>query len=161
MRIRPLPPPQTMPPDPGFEIHVNILGDWAASEARLEQACRAALASEGHEKGEVSITLLDDDGIGALNQEYFQKDGPTDVIAFPLHEPGEAVLGDIYLGFEQARRQASELGIPLEEELPRLTIHGVLHLLGYQHPEGEERLESEMFHRQEELLEKFLSSFPG
>ena len=150
-----------MPPDPSFEIHVNNLGEWRVSEDRLAEACRAALFSEGHRLGEVSITLLDDDGIRSMNQEYFRKDGPTDVIAFPLHGPGESVLGDIYLGFEQARRQASELGIPLEEELPRLTIHGVLHLLGYQHPDGEERLGSEMFHRQEELLEDFLSSLPG
>jgi probable rRNA maturation factor len=150
-----------MPPDPSFEIHVNNLGDWRVSEDRLAEACRRALFSEGQRLGEVSITLLDDDGIRSMNQEYFQKDGPTDVIAFPLHGPGEPVLGDIYLGFEQARRQASELGIPLEEELPRLTIHGVLHLLGYQHPDGEERLGSEMFRRQEELLKDFLSSFPG
>jgi probable rRNA maturation factor len=150
-----------MPPDPNFEIHVNNLGEWRVSEDRLAEACRADLFSEGHRLGEVSITLLDDDGIRSMNQEYLQKDGPTDVIAFPLHGPGEPVLGDIYLGFEQARRQASELGIPLEEELPRLTIHGVLHLLGYQHPDGEERLGSEMFLRQEELLEEFLSSSPG
>ena len=58
----------------------------------------------------------------------------------------------MYLGFEQASRQAADLQVPLEEELLRLVVHGTLHVLGYQHPEGEDREMSEMFRLQEELV---------
>ncbi len=84
--------------------------------------------------------------------------GPPTFIAFALHSEGDPVLGDVYLGFDQARRQASELGVPVEEELLRLAIHGTLHLLGYRHPEGSDRFESEMFRRQEKLLRRLLDS---
>jgi len=141
----------------GIEIQVNKVGSWSVPEGLLERGCRELLHAEGIREGEISITLLDDDGIRGLNQEYLGKDWPTDVIAFPLQAQGDPVLGDVYLGFEQAQRQASELGIPLDEELLRLAIHGALHLLGYQHPEGEDRFDSEMFLKQEELLSRVLS----
>ncbi|MGD2122474.1 MAG: rRNA maturation RNase YbeY [Gemmatimonadota bacterium] len=143
------------------EIHVNIVGPWAAPEALLEKGCRAALHACGTRHGEVSLTLLDDAGISALNQDYFQKDFPTDVIAFSLHAPGDPVLGDVYLGYEQACRQADELDIRLEEELLRLAIHGTLHVLGFDHPEGEDREESDMYRTQEELLSQVLAGPPG
>lgn len=137
-----------------IEVLVNNTGSWPLPEGLLEEGARSALDSEGIQEAEVSLTLLDDDGIRQLNLAYFEKDRPTDVIAFALHEPGSPILGDVYLGFEQARRQAAELGIPLEEELFRLAIHGTLHLLGFRHPEGDERFESEMYVRQEELVKK-------
>ncbi len=111
----------------------------------LADGCRAVLDMEGVREGEISVTLLNDEGIQKLNRDYFGKDRPTDVIAFALHARGEPVLGDIYVGFEQALRQASELELPLEEELLRLVIHGALHVLGYKHPDGEDRIDSEMF----------------
>jgi probable rRNA maturation factor len=95
---------------------------------------------------------MDDQAIQAMNAEYFRKDRPTDVIAFALHGPGEPVLGDVYLGYEQAARQAEELDVPLPEELMRLVIHGTLHVVGYRHPEGEDRFEAEMYQKQEALL---------
>jgi probable rRNA maturation factor len=150
-----------MPEPSGVEVLVNNPGSWQVSEARLKDACRLVLDSEEIPEAEVSVTLLADRDIQDLNQEYFKKDRPTDVIAFPLHGPGEPVLGDIYVGFEQAERQASDLGIPLDEELLRLTIHGTLHVLGYKHPEGEDRFEGKMFARQEELLRLFLEAGTG
>ena len=141
----------------GIEIQVNKGGSWSVPEGLLERGCREVLHAEGLREGEISITLLDDEGIRALNQEYLGKDWPTDVIAFALQAQGDPVLGDVYLGFEQAQRQASELHIPLDEELLRLAIHGALHLLGYHHPEGEDRFDSEMFLKQEELLSRVLS----
>lgn len=142
-------------------VQVSIQGDWQVSVQLLSDACRFTLSSEGFDRGEVSVALLDDEGISGLNQKYFGKDGPTDVIAFPLYEDGEAPVGDLYLGFEQARRQASELGVPLPEELVRLVVHGTLHILGHTHPEGPDRAESPMYRRQEELLRTFLTSRPG
>lgn len=146
---------------PSLDVQVSVLGDWPIGTEALAAACRFTLSSEGCLEGEVSLAILDDEGILALNQEYFGKEAPTDVIAFPLYGEGESVLGDLYLGFDEASRQASELGIPLEEELLRLTIHGTLHILGHIHPEGSDRAESPMYRLQEELLVNFLSSRPG
>ncbi len=137
-------------------VLVNQVGSWSLPAELLERGIKAVLAAEGTGQGEVSITFLDDEGIVDLNLRFFDKDQPTDVIAFALQEKGEPLLGDIYVGYEQARRQASELSIPLDEELLRLAIHGTLHLLGHHHPEGEERFGSEMFRRQEELLHRIL-----
>jgi probable rRNA maturation factor len=91
-----------------------------------------------------------------LNRRYLGKDRPTDVIAFTLGEGGDLV-GDVYLGVGQARRQADELGIPLGEELARLAIHGTLHVLGHDHPEGPDRELSPMFELQERLLREVLA----
>lgn len=117
----------------------------------LEAAVRHTWRAEGRGSGEVSVTLLDDDAIAELNRTYLGRDGPTDVIAFTLSE-GALPMGDVYLGARQAARQAEEYGVSLAEELVRLAVHGTLHVLGYDHPEGAERLESDMFVRQEALV---------
>jgi probable rRNA maturation factor len=141
---------------PAPEILVNQVGPWALPSEWIARGVREALVAEGAREGEVSVTFLGDEEMGSMNREYFGKDRPTDVIAFALHEEGQPVLGDIYVGYDEARRQASELSIPVDEELLRLAIHGALHILGHRHPEGEERVGSEMFRRQEELLSKAL-----
>jgi probable rRNA maturation factor len=144
------------PGEEGLDVLVNSVGSWPVPRDLVERGVMESLRAEGVNAGEVSVTFLDDRGIEVLNREYFGKDRPTDVISFPLHEPGQPLLGDIYVGYEEARRQAEELSIPLDEELLRLAIHGTLHLLGHQHPEGDERAGSEMFRRQEELLRRVL-----
>ena len=106
--------------------------------------------------GEISLTLLDDDSIRELNLTYLGKNAPTDVISFALHEGDEPVLGDVYVGYEQAAIQAAEAAISVEEELARLSIHGTLHVLGYDHPDTEARSSSEMFVLQERLVRKLL-----
>ena len=146
---------------PVIMVMVNDLGSWNVPEHLLAKGCRTVLDSEGIRGGEISITLLDDEGIMVLNQEYFGENSPTDVIAFALYESGEPVLGDIYLGFEQAKRQASELDVPLYEELLRLVIHGTLHVLGHEHSDGANRVQSEMFLKQEELLRSVLEPGSG
>ncbi|CAA9361094.1 MAG: hypothetical protein AVDCRST_MAG68-4796 [uncultured Gemmatimonadetes bacterium] len=125
---------------------------------RVEAAVRHVLSAEGIEEAEISLALLDDGAIAAMNQEYLEHEGPTDVITFAMHEGDEPPLGDIYVGVEQAVRQAAEFGATPAEEVLRLAVHGALHVLGYEHPDGPERVESEMFIRQEELLRSFLSS---
>lgn len=122
----------------------------------LEQAVLRVLAEEGVDAAEISLTLLDDAEIARLNREYLDHPGPTDVISFPLEAPGVVLVGDIYIGAEQARRQAEEVGAPLREELLRLAVHGTLHVLGYEHPEGPDREGSPMYLRQEELLAALL-----
>ena len=101
---------------------------------------------------EVSITLTDDAHIHALNREYRAVDRPTDVISFALNESeepeiagGPAIdgLGDIVLSVERAKAQAAEYGHSLRREIVFLTVHGMLHLLGYDHVEEAERQEME------------------
>jgi probable rRNA maturation factor len=124
---------------------------------RVEAAVRHVLLAEGIAEAEISVALLDDGAIAAMNDQYLEHEGPTDVITFAMHEGGEPPLGDVYVGVEQAVRQAAEFGATPEEEVLRVAMHGVLHVLGYEHPEGPERAQSEMFVRQEELLRSFLS----
>lgn len=143
-----------------LEIVVNGGKDWSLPEGLLARGVEAVFSAEGIDEGEISLTFLDDDAIAALNDEYLGRPGPTDVLAFALHDGGESVLGDVYVGYEQARRQARDLDVPLEEELLRLAVHGALHVLGHDHPEGVAREESEMYRRQEEILARVLSD-PG
>lgn len=138
-----------------MEVQVNADSLPGAPVAAVSEAVRYTLSEEGAGGAEISVTLLSDDGIRAMNRQYLNIDGPTDVIAFSLGD-AERPLGDVYVGFEQATRQAVEHGVSLTEELARLAIHGTLHVLGYDHPEGEERLESPMFERQEQLLSEVL-----
>jgi probable rRNA maturation factor len=110
---------------------------------------------------ELSILLVDVDYMTELNHRWMGGDGPTDVLAFPMdegsvdHGPGEAggepaLLGDIVLCPEVAAKQAATAGHSTEDEMHLLTVHGALHLLGYDHAEPEE--EREMFALQARLL---------
>ena len=142
----------------GFTIHVNTADRPDVPAALLRDAVRLALETGGVETGEVSLTLQSDDEIQGLNREYLGRDRPTDVIAFALHDDGQPVLGDVYVGYDRAVAQARELGIALTEELARLAIHGTLHVLGHDHAEGAAREESEMFHIQESVLRTLLDA---
>ena len=124
-----------------------------APVGELEAAVRAVLAEEGIEVAEVSLALLDDEAIQALNRRHLGHDRPTDVIAFALWDEGEPVVGDVYIGVEEAARQAADAGVPREEELVRLAVHGTLHVLGWTHPDApDERPASPMYRHQEALV---------
>lgn len=120
--------------------------------AAIRDGARAALRHQGIEDAELSVTLLGDAGIAELNQRFLDHEGPTDVISFPLWEEGEPPVGDIYVGLAQAYRQAAAHGVAPLEEVIRLVVHGTLHVLGYDHPDGEARLSSEMWRVQEEIV---------
>jgi probable rRNA maturation factor len=123
----------------------------------VERAVVQALRTEGVDDAEISVALLSDAEMARLNEEYLGHAGTTDSISFALHEAGEAPLGDVYVGVEQAARQAAGFGATPAEEVLRVAIHGTLHVLGWDHAEGEERLEGEMFRRQEEILRAVLA----
>ena len=146
------------PDGSGLLVQIGQVGNWNLPAELLEVGVRRTVATAGEVAGEISITFLDDEEIRALNREYLGKDDPTDVIAFALHEPGTPILGDVYVGYDQAARQALDLGVALPEELLRLTIHGTLHVLGHEHPEGEDRARSEMYRLQEEILREVLAA---
>ncbi|EUJ33351.1 metal-binding heat shock protein [Listeria floridensis FSL S10-1187] len=115
---------------------------------------------------EMSVTFMDNSGIQEINREYRGKDAPTDVISFALEEQGEDEmpiifeedmmprnLGDIIISTERAAEQAEEYGHSFDRELGFLAVHGLLHLLGYDHMEKEE--EKEMFGLQKEVLDAY------
>ena len=118
----------------------------------IEGAAAEVLRHAEVVRGRLSIAFLDDDAIRTMNRDYLERDGVTDVISFALHEVGEPLVGDVYIGFEQAERQSQEHGVDLEEELIRLTVHGVLHVLGHDHPDAD-REASAFFVLQERLVE--------
>jgi probable rRNA maturation factor len=124
----------------------------------IKRAIRETLKHERVADAQISVALVDDAHVAQLNERYLNHMGPTDVISFPLYAEGEPPVADIYIGVEQARRQAARLRIPLPEELQRLAVHGTLHVLGYDHHEGRARQRSEMWQRQEAILQKLIPS---
>ena len=113
---------------------------------------------------EISVTFTDNEGIHELNRKFRGIDRPTDVLSFPLFDyEGETeeppvdelkgMLGDIVLSLEQAMRQAEEYGHSFERETAFLTVHSMLHLLGYDH-ETSEADEQDMRRRQGEIMER-------
>jgi probable rRNA maturation factor len=81
------------------------------------------------ESASVSVVIVDDERIHAMNNEFLQHDYPTDIITFPMDDA--AVDGEMYISIETAQRQAKEYGVSLTNELMRLAAHGTLHLVGY------------------------------
>lgn len=130
-------------------------GGHAVAVEPLERAVRRALEARGVRRAEVSLALLDDRAIQALNREHLDHDWPTDVLAFALWSEGDpVVVGDVYVGFEQALRQAGDEGVDPLEELQRLAVHGTLHVTGLDHPhEADERAASPMYLLQESLVQ--------
>ena len=149
-----------------------ILNDEAGalSENKINLLTRAIEKTLEFEEfpfdAEVSLSVTDNEGIRELNRENRDIDRPTDVLSFPMLMVEDGVLiiededimddtvflGDIVISMEKATQQAEEYGHSLERELGFLTVHSMLHLLGYDHEEGP-REESEMFKKQEEILQ--------
>jgi probable rRNA maturation factor len=119
----------------------------------LSKIANRALEVLGLSKVELSIALVSDVQIKRLNKLYRNKDKPTDVLSFPIGEKVEdwLILGDIVISVDTAKRQAQELGHSLEEELKRLLVHGLVHLLGYDHELGGEE-EKKFFELEEFVL---------
>lgn len=115
----------------------------AADTALLCRRAQALLEALGHGDSELSLALVDDAEGATLNESFRGRQGPTDVLSFSLLEGDHAehrgaLLGDVVIAIQVAARQAAELGHGIDDELLRLTIHGVLHLLGHDHAEAEE-----------------------
>jgi probable rRNA maturation factor len=147
------------------ELEVTVQSDAPQADSAdvewLQRAMRRALLAGGVHNGSFSVTIVDDDSIARMNEEYLQHPGPTDVISFPLQLADGPPVGDIYLGGGIASRQAAENGVDRRHELLRLAIHGALHVLGMDHPEGPDREGSPMYQRQEELLAAALAGNSG
>lgn len=126
-----------------MQIHYRNDVRGSGLDARaLKSAMRKLLASVDRGDATISLTLVNDAAIRELNREHRGKDAPTDVLSFPLEpEPfaHEKLLGDIVISIETARRQAADYDAPLQREIERLMIHGLLHVLGHDHMEPDER----------------------
>ena len=121
------------------------------SRALVRRVVEAVLQAE-RRQGMISVTFLGRDSMRRLNAAHKGHDRPTDVLAFPLAGPAGQIVGDVYICPWVARREAQALGVPLRKELIRLVIHGTLHTLGHDHPEGITRTRSVMWRRQEQYV---------
>lgn len=134
----------------------------ALSLAKVAECARFALRAEGVRQALLSIGFVSKSRIAVLNRVHLGHRGPTDIISFSLgHPPGGVVAGDIYIAPEVARENAKRYGTQLREETMRLVIHGVLHVLGHDHPEGDDRMDSPMWQRQEQLVARALRTAAG
>jgi probable rRNA maturation factor len=132
-----------------IEVEVQIAPAFARalSEEHLAAAAQATLRQQGA-SGQMTLVITDDPGIQELNRDFLGIDAPTDVLAFSVQEEDEpfvvapeaqGYLGDVIVSYPRAMAQAEELGHPLELELNLLIVHGVLHLLGYDHADEAEK----------------------
>lgn len=113
----------------------------------------------------MSILILDNAGIQEINRDYLQRDRPTNVISFAMQEGEGAgflplLLGDVVISAERAAIDAAEAGIPFEYELWFLLVHGVLHLLGYDHERGTAQDAERMEARESEIFDLLVREFP-
>ena len=138
-------------------IHIEVNPSLQTSPAPdiLERAALAVLAHQSTD-GDLSIVLTDDRQLHELNREYLGIDAPTDVLSFPASETDPETarhyLGDILISIPRAATQAQTAGHALEAEAQLLTVHGTLHLLGYDHAGDEDK--ARMWKAQAEVLER-------
>lgn len=145
-----------------IDDHNFVLED---QQKEVEKLLQFAAEKEGiAPDAELSVTFVNNEEIQEINRTYRMKDQPTDVISFAMEEMGEGemeikgedlptILGDIIISIPRAMEQASEYNHSFMRELGFLSIHGLLHLLGYDHMEKEE--EEIMFAKQKELLDEY------
>jgi len=124
------------------------------SNARVRSAVLAALKAEGVRDAMISVAFVGVTSIADMSRKYLGHRGATDVISFGFARGGKrsGVIGDIYICPEVARANARSQRVPLTEELLRLVVHGTLHVVGYDHPHGLDRVKSPMWRRQERIL---------
>ncbi len=113
----------------------------------------------------MSILILDNEGIRRINRDYLQRDRPTNVISFAMQEGQGAgvqpyLLGDVVISAERAAADAAAAEIPFEHELWFLLVHGILHLLGYDHERGTVKQAVEMEKREREIFSRLIEELP-
>jgi probable rRNA maturation factor len=135
---------------------IHIESTFTHSKEMIERAVLAALAHQSQSlDSDLTIVLTDDVQLRELNREYLRIDAPTDVLSFPASESdpetGARYIGDILISMPYAARSAGKGGHGLESEVQLLVVHGVLHLLGHDHAEADEK--TRMWKAQAEILE--------
>ena len=141
---------------PTIEVRVDSASQTdGLPVAFVRSVVSAVLEGENVRAAEFSVAFLSAQRMRALNRRLFGQDRATDVIAFGLPHPG-LIVGDIYICPSVARRAARDLKESEREEMVRLLVHGTLHALGYEHPTGDDRCQSDMWSKQESYLERCL-----
>lgn len=149
-------------------VKVNITNKYrpekltAETRALVRKACRAVLKEENFsENAQIDVTFVSDDEIKQLNADFRNIDKSTDVLSFPLGENGEydinpengaLMLGDVIISVDHAKYQAELYGHGIEREIAFLTVHSMLHLLGYDHVNNKQE-EKEMRQKQDMILD--------
>ncbi len=138
-----------------INIQIEPPYDNEIEEARLLRVSQAVLEQErGDSEVETTIVLTDDETLRALNAQHLGVDAPTDVLSFPADEfdPDQQMpyIGDVIISVPRAKEQAFAAGHPLENEISLLVVHGILHLLGYDHDLEERKVV--MWSKQAEIL---------
>jgi len=144
-------------------IELTNLTNSNVDTSRLEALAEFSISKLGiHPDSELSISLVDEEEMSSLHMQWLNESGPTDVLSFPMDEikpnsstDGPGLLGDIVLCPNYAKKQAKDVGNSLQDELEILFVHGVLHLLGFDHRENAEK--TAMFSRQDEILREWRS----
>jgi len=136
---------------------INIESETSFPQDLLARAARTALEHEAQSlESDLSIILTDDSRLHELNLNYLGVDAPTDVLSFPASETdpetGARYIGDILISVPRAQAQADAAGHPLEAEVQLLVVHGVLHLIGHDHAEAEDK--TRMWKAQTEILKQ-------
>jgi probable rRNA maturation factor len=131
---------------PGNNNNINVIFDdrsYRVSGNEIADTVDYILKEEGRRGAKVNVIFVDDPVIRKLNNEYFGKDRVTDVISFNFDDE---LLGEVYVSLPQARRQAREIDLTIKEEIQRLVVHGILHLLGYDHEKDDGRMLAKQEH---------------
>jgi probable rRNA maturation factor len=131
---------------------VTVQGRSPIAPSLVRRVVRAVLRGE-RRVARMSVTFLGPERMRRLNLRYKGHDRPTDVLAFALQPPSGPPLGDVYVCARVAAREARARDLPLRQELIRLLVHGTLHTLGHDHPDGPGREHSAMWRRQERYVE--------
>jgi probable rRNA maturation factor len=129
---------------------------YKISLKQIQQKAKVILNALDCPEAELSILIVDDPQIAVFNQQYLNRKGPTNVIAFPMRAGPYAnitpqLLGDVLISVETADREGKRVGISMEERFTQLLVHGILHLLGYDHETSDEDAQ-EMEEKSNEIL---------
>jgi probable rRNA maturation factor len=124
----------------------NRQNKYKISMTKIHQKATDILNALDYHDAELSILIVDDPQIEILNKKYLRRSGPTNVIAFPMRtDPfsniNPELLGDVVISIETAEKEGTTIGISTEERFIQLLVHGILHLLGYDHETSEEEAE--------------------
>lgn len=131
----------------------------------LRKVAQRVLNLLAQPEAELSILIVDNDGIQQINRDYLQRDRPTNVISFAMQEGLGAgvqpqLLGDVVISAERAASDAALAQIPFEHELWFLLVHGILHLLGYDHERGSAAQAQEMEQLERDIFARLIDEFP-
>lgn len=152
-----------------MEVQIdNRQSNHRISKKKIQQTVKVILNALDCPEAELSILIVNDQQIAQLNRNYLNRQGPTNVIAFPMREGrfseiSPDLLGDVVISVETAYREGQKAGLKMEKRFNQLLVHGILHLLGYDHQNAkpEARRMEKKTHELLKLIEREVQQWPG